>query len=249
MTTINSLYESFGLSPSCTDDELRRAYRRAMLKHHPDVNPDHVEAATAKTQQLNVAYANLKEYRQHGTEKLDFATDQDWTATSKTVSVTFHFAFDRVDIEDIARRKSSFRKAWRTFQQYCSDPIRALHLIQAAFDAERQDAIYDLLRNPILVDAAPLLLSWVETESACETLIRWGNILYQNQLVKEGIQILEDTLATGKATWRVAEELRGMHYHFAQGHTSGAKGKPAPAVRVEHLNRILELGFEYLFSV
>jgi curved DNA-binding protein CbpA len=250
MTTINSLYELFGLSPDCTDDELREAYRRAILQHHPDVNPDQVKTATATTQQLTVAYANLKEYHKYGAKIKNFDHEDGRIVASETVFVSFSFEFNEVDIENIAYRKSSFREAWEAFRQNSTDVLHALRFVHAAFNANREDAISDLLQNPILIDAASMLLSLVESESACETLIKWENILYENQLVKESIQILEDAFSTGKANFKVVEKLRSMHYSFAQGYlplyASGEKrGKPAPDIRIEHLSRILELGFEY----
>ena len=90
-----------------------------------------------------------------------------------------------------------------------------------------------------------MLISKVDSESACVTLIKWADILYEDHLVEESIQILEDVLATGNATSGVEEHLRRKHYYFAQGYASKDKKRPVPAVRIKHLNRILELGFEY----
>jgi len=257
MTTVNSLYELFSLSPDCTDDELRRAYHRAVLQHHPDLNPHESKNATAETQHLITTYATLKKFRKHGVEPLNFGAEVDLTATSGP-EVWISFDFSSVDIKNIARRKKSFRQACEAFRQNPSDVLRALRLINAAFEAERQDVIDDLLRNPILIDAASLLLSSVDSWSACETLNRWAEFLYENHLVKEGIQILEDAFSSGKAPNEVEEllkeELRSMHYKFAQDYSSRTKRKPAPAVRIEHFNRILELdpesgytGYTYKF--
>lgn len=253
MTTINSLYKPFGLSPDCTDDELRCAYRHAMLENHPDLNPNRVEVATAKTQDLTAVYAILKEYRESGIEPLGSDIREFWAARNGSMSADFSFTFggvdieDCVDIEDIACRKESFRQAWEAFRQHPSDVFQALRLVSAAFNAERQDAVYDLLRNPILIDAASFLLDSAENKSesvsAFETLLRWANVLYQNQLIQGSIQILEDAFSTGKSPPKVLEELRSVHYNFAQGYTSDLK--PEPTLRIKHLNRILELGFEY----
>ncbi|MEA2074355.1 MAG: J domain-containing protein, partial [Euryarchaeota archaeon] len=248
MTTINSLYESFVLSPDCTDDELRRAYHHEVLRHHPDLNPDNVKTATAKTQQLTAAYATLRESRKHGVESLNLDAKVDFTATSgPVVWISFN---DSVDIKDIARRKKSFRQAWEAFRKNPSDVLRGLRLVHATFEAERQDVIDDLLRNPILIDAAALLLHIFEKESACETLTKWAcTLFYEKQMPEEGIQILEDAFSSGKAPNEMKkllkEDLRSMHYGFAQGYTSRTRRKPAPAVRIEHFNRILELGFKY----
>ena len=63
MVTIESLYRLFDVPPTCSDDELKHAYFHALLKHHPDKNLDDIDVATVKTQELTVAYANLKNFR------------------------------------------------------------------------------------------------------------------------------------------------------------------------------------------
>lgn len=259
MATINSLYKLFGLSPNCTDDELRQSYRRLIREHHPDMNPDHVKAATAKTQQLTAAYAEIKNYRKYlhdkGIDVSEKDVENDWeeaseTTISVTVTITFTVGLaSSINLEDIAKRKHTFRRAWNSFRQNPADVIQALRLVHAAFEAERQDAVYDLLTNTILIDAASLLMYNVEIEGACDTLIRWADILYQNRLANEGIQVLEDGFAAIQSNHplseRIANKLRSMHYGFAQGYTPETLGKPSPKVRVKHLNRILELGFKF----
>jgi molecular chaperone DnaJ len=53
-------YEVLSLSRSVTPDELRKAYRREALKHHPDRNPDNPEAQTA-FKEVNEAYQVLSD--------------------------------------------------------------------------------------------------------------------------------------------------------------------------------------------
>ena len=245
MTEVESLYSLFGLPPTCTDEELRREYRRTLLHCHPDMNPGQTQSATAKTKEVIAAYAALKEYSRLTAETVELDTDGDWTLSVESISVTFSFEFSRVDLDDIARRKKSFREAWKAFRQDPTDVLRALRLVHRAFEAERQDAIRDLLRNPVLIDAAPLMLDDIAGAPASETLTAWADYLYQHQMPGAGIQILEDSFSTGKTGQRLAEKLRSMHYGFAQGYAQGSKVKPVPKVRIWHLSRILELGFEY----
>ena len=52
-------YEVLGLRPGATDDQVKAAYRKLALKHHPDRNPDDREAAEKRFKELSQAYAQL----------------------------------------------------------------------------------------------------------------------------------------------------------------------------------------------
>jgi len=58
-TTLEDAYKTLGIDPSATDDEVRRAYRRMALKHHPDkvetLGEDMKRAAEKKFQEINAA--------------------------------------------------------------------------------------------------------------------------------------------------------------------------------------------------
>ena len=57
--SLEAAYKVFGLSPSATDDEVRKAYRALALKHHPDrvatLGEDVRKAAEKKFQEINAA--------------------------------------------------------------------------------------------------------------------------------------------------------------------------------------------------
>ena len=48
-----------GLSPFATEGDCKKAFKKLAFAHHPDRNPDCVEASTKKFQAINSAYAYL----------------------------------------------------------------------------------------------------------------------------------------------------------------------------------------------
>jgi DnaJ like chaperone protein len=60
-------YRVLEILPQATDDEVRKAYRRMSMKHHPDkvahLGPEFQKTATEKFQRVNAAYAAIKKSR------------------------------------------------------------------------------------------------------------------------------------------------------------------------------------------
>ena len=56
-----NFYEILGLSNDASETEIKKAYRALSLKHHPDRNPDDVEAANKKFQEISEAYEHLSD--------------------------------------------------------------------------------------------------------------------------------------------------------------------------------------------
>ena len=63
-------YRVLEVSPKVTDDEVRKAFRRMSMKHHPDkvahLGSEFQKAATEKFQRVNAAYAAIKKERGMG---------------------------------------------------------------------------------------------------------------------------------------------------------------------------------------
>jgi molecular chaperone DnaJ len=60
MSSKRDYYESLGVTRECSTDELRKAYRREALKHHPDRNQGDA-AAEARFKEINEAYQVLSD--------------------------------------------------------------------------------------------------------------------------------------------------------------------------------------------
>ena len=60
-------YRVLEIEPGATDDEVRKAFRRMSMKHHPDrvahLGPELQRAATEKFQRVNAAYSAIKKER------------------------------------------------------------------------------------------------------------------------------------------------------------------------------------------
>ncbi|MEO1223212.1 MAG: J domain-containing protein [Pseudomonadota bacterium] len=53
-----ALYDTLGVKPSASDDEIKRAYRKLAKTHHPDLNPDDAEAEK-RFKEVSAAFAIL----------------------------------------------------------------------------------------------------------------------------------------------------------------------------------------------
>jgi curved DNA-binding protein CbpA len=61
---MTTLYETLGVHVHATDDEIKRAYRKAAMKWHPDRNSGAEEVARAAFQEIKDAYAILSDAAQ-----------------------------------------------------------------------------------------------------------------------------------------------------------------------------------------
>ena len=67
--TLDDAYAALGVSPSASDAEVKRAYRRLMSQHHPDrlvargLPPEMIKVANEKTAEIKAAYERIRQAR------------------------------------------------------------------------------------------------------------------------------------------------------------------------------------------
>lgn len=68
-SALTDAYQVLGVTPSCSDSELKKAYKKQMAQHHPDklvskgLPAEMLELAKQKSQQIQAAYELIKQYR------------------------------------------------------------------------------------------------------------------------------------------------------------------------------------------
>lgn len=70
-----TLYETLGVDEHATEDEIKRAYRKAAMRCHPDRNAGHEDAARARFQEVKEAYAILSDPAQREVYDRTFAEE------------------------------------------------------------------------------------------------------------------------------------------------------------------------------
>jgi curved DNA-binding protein CbpA len=79
-----TLYETLGVDEHATDDEIKRAYRKAAMRSHPDRNAGNEEAARSRFLEVKEAYAILSDPTQRTVYDRIFAEEMDrWNAQQK----------------------------------------------------------------------------------------------------------------------------------------------------------------------
>ncbi len=68
---ITDPYQILGVSPSASDEEVKKAYRDLSRKYHPDTNTNNplADLAEEKFKQVQAAYQQIMDEREHGSQR------------------------------------------------------------------------------------------------------------------------------------------------------------------------------------
>lgn len=128
-TSINP-YEVLGLEKTATADQIKSAYRKAALKHHPDkASEDEKDAAHHKFQEIALAYAILSDERRkkrydttgNTSESLDLEDDDfNWTDffREQTAAMVDGAMIDKIkkEYQGSEEEKDDVLQAYETFE-------------------------------------------------------------------------------------------------------------------------------------
>ncbi|KAF4555933.1 DnaJ domain-containing protein 10 [Elsinoe fawcettii] len=101
-TTINP-YTVLSLDKTATESQIKSAYRRLALLHHPDkATPENVSSANAKFQEIALAYAILSDPRRRSRYDLTGRTEESLSLNDDDVDDDFNWSdFYRTQFEDV----------------------------------------------------------------------------------------------------------------------------------------------------
>ena len=113
---MDDLYQVLGVNRNASSDEIKKAYREAAFKYHPDRNPGNAEAEE-KFKSINSAYAIL------GDEAKRADYDRYGTTTQQTYQQPYNqtnnpFGYDADPFEEM------FRRAWQEQNQDAQNTTR-----------------------------------------------------------------------------------------------------------------------------
>jgi len=115
MATKRDYYEVLGVAKKASKDEIKQAYRKLAMKHHPDMNKDNSKVAEEKFKELSEAYevlmddekrARYDQFGHSGVESTFRTGGFDWSDFTHFSDISDIFG-DLVDSEEAYSTSSS----------------------------------------------------------------------------------------------------------------------------------------------
>jgi DnaJ-class molecular chaperone len=112
-----TLYETLGVDEHATEEQLKRAYRKAAMRLHPDRNVGNEKAAHAKFQELKEAYAILSDPAQREVYDRIFAEEMQRFEAQRREEEA---AREAREAEERAAREALYRERVSLAMQFAS---------------------------------------------------------------------------------------------------------------------------------
>ncbi|GAA6026868.1 hypothetical protein JCM8097_005919 [Rhodosporidiobolus ruineniae] len=219
-----SLYDVLGVGESATDDDLKKAYRRLSLLHHPDkaaassTSDNDRAAATLKFQQIGFAYAVLK----------DKARREKYDATGSTVELSAEGARTEAEWRDY------FRELWTG--EVSAQSIDEFKAKYQGSDEEKADLYqaYESSSGDLDTILSSIMCSTVDDEDRFVSLINSGIKSGELKATAAWKKAAKDAKGKERRRKKADEEAReaeemakelGVHDKLFGGKKGGAKGK------------------------
>lgn len=107
-------YNVLEIHRTATPDEIKKAYRRMALKHHPDKNPDNYVESEMLFKKIAIAYETLSDPQKRAS--YDRFGEAPQSLARREPEMNMHFFRPHV----FSRRSSDLDDAFRLFEKMCS---------------------------------------------------------------------------------------------------------------------------------
>lgn len=124
-------FDILGVSPTASDEEIKKAYKTLMIKWSPDNNPGNEEIATQESQKITVAYTRITKMRKNGPQN-NFDNETNFYAQR----------------EDLERKRQEIITKQNKLNDYLSKINLTINLYNMEQDEYRDD-IQDILKRLI----------------------------------------------------------------------------------------------------
>ena len=127
-TTIDP-YTILSVPQDATPEQIKTAYRKAALKHHPDKAPEESKAAAhTKFQEIAFAYAILSDERRRKRYDVTGRTEESLDLDDDTFDWVSYYREQYKDVVTAEVIESSRSKFWR--RPLCPDPFQNISYVQ-----------------------------------------------------------------------------------------------------------------------